>query len=185
MKDHDFPSKALGRAIPYGVYDWAHNDGYVAVGTSHETSAFAVAAIRRWWLAVGQARYRDAQALLIEADCGGGDDSRRWAWKLSLQALADEFGLTILVTHYPPGASKWNPIEHRMFRLISIHWAAEPLLSYEVILTLIRGTTSSTGFRCEASLDAQEYPTEGEVSKAQRATIRLERRPFLPHDPPD
>jgi hypothetical protein len=193
VKDHDFPSKALGRAIPYGVYDWAHNDGYVVVGTSHETSAFAVAAIRRWWLAVGQARYRGAKALLIEADCGGGNDSRRWAWKLALQALADEFALTVLVTHYPPGASKWNPIEHRMFSLISIHWAAEPLLNYEVILALIRGTTSSTGFCCEACLDAQEYPTEGKVSKAQRATTRLERRPFLPrlnyailpHGPPD
>jgi hypothetical protein len=193
VKDHDFPSKAVGRAIPYGIYDWARNEGYVVVGTSHETSAFAVAAIRRWWLAVGRERYPAAEALLIEADCGGGNGSRRWAWKLALQALADEFGLFILVTHYPPGASKWNPIEHRMFSLISIHWAAEPLLSYEVILMLISGATSSTGFRCEACLDTAEYPTEAKVSKAQRATIRLERRPFLPrlnyailpHDPPD
>jgi Rhodopirellula transposase DDE domain len=193
VKDHDFPSKALGRAIPYGIYDWTHNDGYVVVGTSHETSAFAVAAIRRWWLKVGRDRYPTARALLIEADCGGGNDSRRWAWKLALQELADEFGLTILVTHYPPGASKWNPIEHRMFSLISIHWAAEPLLSYEVVLMLIRGTASATGFRCEAYLDETPYPTDAKVSKAQRATIRLERRPFLPrlnyvilpHDPPE
>jgi hypothetical protein len=193
VKDHDFPSKALGRAIPYGIYDCAHDDGYVVVGASHETSAFAVAAIRRWWLEVGRGRYPTAEALLIEADCGGGNDSRRWAWKLALQALADEFGLFILVTHYPPGASKWNPIEHRMFSLISIHWAAEPLLSYEVILMLIRGATSSTGFRCGACLDEEEYPTDVEVSKAQRATIRLERRRFLPrlnyailpHEPPD
>jgi hypothetical protein len=192
VKDHDFPSKAVGRAIPYGIYDWRHNDGYVVVGTSHETGAFAVACIRRWWLAVGQRRYPQAKLLLIEADCGGGNDSRRWAWKLALQGLADEFGLTILVTHYPPGASKWNPIEHRMFSLISTHWAGEPLLSYEVILILIRGTRSKTGFCCEACLDTAEYPTDAKVSKAQRATIRLERRPFLPqlnyavlpHDPP-
>jgi hypothetical protein len=180
VKDHDFPSKALGQAIPYGIYDWAHNDGYVVVGTAHETGAFAAAAIRRWWLAVGRPRYPQAEVLLIEADCGGGNDSRRWAWKLALQGLADEFGLSILVTHYPPGASKWNPIEHRMFSLISIHWAGEPLVSYEVALALIRGTRSRTGFRCEACLDSTEYPTDARVSKAQRATIRLERRPFLP-----
>jgi hypothetical protein len=180
VKDHDFPSKADGRAIPYGIYDWAHNDGYVVVGTSPETGAFAAAAIRRWWLAVGQGRYAAAKVLLIEADCGGGNDSRRWAWKLALQGLADEFGLAILVTHYPPGASQWNPIEHRMFSLISIHWAAEPLRSYEVILALIRGARSKTGFRCEACLDTTDYPTDAKVSKAQRATIRLERRRFLP-----
>jgi hypothetical protein len=192
VKDHDFPSKAVGHAIPYGIYDWAHNDGYVVVGTSHETGAFAVACIRRWWLEVGHRRYAGAKVLLIEADCGGGNDSRRWGWKLALQAFADEFGLTILVTHYPPGASKWNPIEHRMFSLISIHWAAQPLVSYEVILVLIRGTRSKAGFRCEACLDTTDYPTGGKVSKAQRATIRLERRRFLPrlnyavlpHDPP-
>jgi hypothetical protein len=180
VKDHDFPSQAIGPAIPYGIYDWRYNDGYVVVGTSHETGAFAVACIRRWWLAVGQQRYPGAKVLLIEADGGGGNDSRRWAWKLALQALADEFGLTILVTHDPPGASKWNPIEHRMFSLISIHWAAEPLVSYEVILVLIRGPRSTTGFRCDACLDSTEYPTHAQVSKAQRATIRLERRPFLP-----
>jgi hypothetical protein len=192
VKDHDFPSKAVGRAIPYGIYDWRYNDGYVVVGTSHETGAFAVACIRHWWLAVGKERYAGSKVLLIEADCGGGNDSRRWAWKLALQGLADEFGLTILVTHYPPGASKWNPIEHRMFSLISIHWAAEPLLNYEVILFLIRSTRSKTGFRCEACLDTTNYPTGAKISKAQRATIRLERRPFLPrlnyavlpHDPP-
>ena len=180
VKDHDFPSKAVGKAIPYGIYDWRYNDGYVVVGKSHETGAFAVACIRRWWLEVGPKRYAGAKVLLIEADCGGGNDRRRWEWKLALQAFADEFGLTILVTHYPPGASKWNPIEHRMFSLISIHWAAEPLLSYEVILFLIRGTTSKTGFRCEACLDTTEYPTGGKISKTQRATIRLERRRFLP-----
>jgi hypothetical protein len=180
VNDHDFPSQAVGQAIPYGIYDWAHNDGYVVVGNSHETGFFAAACIRRWWLAVGRERYPGAKALLLEADCGGGNDRRRWAWKLALQALADEFGLTILVTHYPPGASKWNPIEHRMFSLISIQWAGEPLLSYEVILVLIRGTRSRTGFCCGACLDTAEYPTGAKVSKAQRAKIRLERRRFLP-----
>jgi hypothetical protein len=180
VKDHDFPSKAVGRAIPYGIYDIRYNDGYVVVGKSHETGVFAAACVRRWWREVGQKRYPGAKALLIEADGGGGNDSRRWGWKLALQGVADEFGLTIVVTHYPPGASKWNPIEHRMFSLISINWAGEPLVSYEVVLMLIRGTTSKTGFRCDACLDSAEYPTEVKVSKAQRATIRLERRPFLP-----
>ncbi len=178
--DHDFPRWALGRAVPVGVYDVAHNDGYVLVGTSHDTPAFTVAAIRRWWLDVGHWRYPQARRLLIEADGGGPTDRRKWAWKVALQGLADEFGLVITVTHFPPGASKWNPIEHRLFSQISIHWAAEPLVSYAVILALIRGTSSKTGFRCEASLDATEYPTDAKVSKAQRATIQLERRPFLP-----
>jgi hypothetical protein len=193
VKGHDFPSKAGGQAIPYGVDDGAPNDGYVVVGRPHEAGFFAAACVRRWWLAVGQNRYPGAKALLIEADCGGGNDSRRWAWELAPQGVADEFGLTTPVTHYPPGASTWNPIEHRMFSLISVHWAGEPLVSYEVILGLIRGTRSRTGFRCEACLDSAEDPTDAQVSKAQRATIRLERRRFLPqlnyalrpHDPPE
>jgi hypothetical protein len=192
VKDHDFPSQAIGPAIPYGIYDWRYNDGYVVVGTSHETGAFAGACIRRWWLAVGPKRYPGAKVLRIAADGGGGNDSRRWAWKLALQGLADAFGLMILVTHDPPGASKWNPIEQRMFSRSSLHWAAEPLVNDAVILVLLRGTRSQTGFRCEACLDTAEYPTDAKVSKAQRATIRLERRPFLPrlnyavlpHDPP-
>ena len=124
---HDFPSKAIGRAIPYGIYDLAYNDGYVVVGLSHETGTFAVAAIRRWWLAVGRHRYPQTRRLLIEADAGGANDCRKWEWKLGLQALGDEFGLTITVTHYPTGASKWNPIDHRMFSLISGNWLGEPL----------------------------------------------------------
>ena len=144
--DHDFPSWAIGRAIPYGIYDLAFNDGLVVVGTSHETPAFAVAAIRRWWLEVGRRRYPGKRRLLIEADAGGANDCRKWGWKVALQGLADEFGLIITVTHYPPGASKWNPIDHRMFSLISANWAGEPLVSYETILGYIRGHARPRGF---------------------------------------
>ena len=113
--DHDFPSEAVGRAIPYGMYDQGADQGYVVVGTSQETPAFAAAAMRRWWLACGRQRYPGATRLLIEADCGGANGNRSWVWKAGLQRLADEFGLVITVTHYPPGASKWNRIEHRLF----------------------------------------------------------------------
>lgn len=178
--DHDFPSWAIGKAIPYGIYDFAHNDGYVVIGTSHETATFAVAAIRRWWIAVGRKRYPLAKRLLIQADSGGSNGCRRWEWKLALQHLADEFGLIITVTHYPSGASKWNPIDHRMFSLISGNWAGEPLESYELILKYIRTTRSETGFRCRASLDHKDYPTKVKVTPAQKATIRLKPRRVLP-----
>jgi hypothetical protein len=178
--DHDFPSWAVGRAIPYGIYDLAHNDGYVAVGRSHETPSFAAAAVRRWWLAVGRGRYPKARRLLIQADGGGANDARKWEWKVGLQRLADEFGLTIVVTHYPPGASKWNPIDHRMFSLISRNWAGEPLVSYEVILNYIRRTRSSTGFHCRARLDTTEYATGYRITPEEKARVRLEPRPTLP-----
>jgi Rhodopirellula transposase DDE domain len=178
--DHDFLRWAVGRAIPYGIYDYAHNDGYVAVGTSQETPAFAVAGIRHWWLDVGRHRYPQANRLLIEADCGGGNDCRKWEWKEGLQGLADEFGLIITVTHYPPGASKWNPIEHRMFSLISANWAGEPLVSYAVILNYIRRTRSSKGFHCRACLDRTDYPTGYRVTPAAKEWVRLKPRPVLP-----
>lgn len=178
--DHDFPSAARGRGIPYGIYDIARNAGYVVIGTSHETAAFAVAAIRRWWVNVGQLYYRGTNRLLIQADCGGANDSRKMAWKAALQGLADEFNLIITVTHYPPGASKWNPIEHRMFSLISENWAGEPLVSYETILKYIRTTSSATGFHCKACLDKSSYPTGVKITKEQRASIRLKRRKVLP-----
>jgi hypothetical protein len=177
--DHDYPSWAEGRANPAGVYDLAHNDGYVVIGSSQETPTFEVAAIRRWWLDVGHKRYGDRCPLLIEVDSGGANDHRKWEWKLALQGLADECGLTITVTHFPPGASKWNPIDHRMFSLISANWAGEPLTSYETILKHIRTTRSDTGFHCRACLDRREY--EGQkISAEQKASIRLERRPVLP-----
>jgi hypothetical protein len=177
---HDFPSWAEGPAIPYGIYDLARNEGYVVVGTSHDTPTFAVAAIRRWWLAGGRHRYHGAKRLLIEADSGGSNDYRKWGWKVALQALADETGLVITVTHFPPGASKWNPIDHRMFSLISGNWAGEPLTSYETVLKSIRATQSSAGFRCRASLDRKQYEAQHRVLPEERARVRLQRRKVLP-----
>ncbi len=159
--DHDFPSWADGRAIPFGIYDVENNEGFVVVGISRETSAFVIKAVRSWWMAVGRHKYDGAKSLLIECDCGGGNGPRIWAWKVGLQRLADEFGLTITVGHFPPGASKWNLIEHRMFSLISANWAGEPLTSYEIVLKYIRATRSSTGFRCRATLDKSCYPKKG------------------------
>ncbi len=178
--DHDFAKDASGRGIPYGIYDVGHNAGYVVIGTSHETAAFAVAAIRRWWLAVGRAAYLDVRRLLIEADCGGANGNRRLAWKAGLQGFADEFRLIITVTHYPPGASKWNPIEHRMFSLISENWAGEPLVNYETMLKYIRRTRSATGFHCRARLDRTEYKKGAKVTREERAAIRLRPRSVLP-----
>jgi Rhodopirellula transposase DDE domain len=178
--DHDFPSWAEGRAIPVGIYDLAHNDGYVVIGVSHETPSFEVEAIRRWWLEVGGKRYATAQRLLIEADSGGANDHRKWEWKLALQRLADEFGLTITVTHFPPGASKWNPIDHRMFSLISANWAGEPLVSYEMMLKHIRTTRSDTGFHCRACVDWRAYVAIKNITAAQKATVRLHRQLLLP-----
>jgi hypothetical protein len=178
--DHDFPSWASGRAVPVGVYDLARKDGYVLVGTSHDTPAFTAAAIRRWWLAVGRRRYPQARRLLIEADGGGATDHRKWAWKVALQRLADAFGLIITVTHYPPGASKWNPIEHRLFSLISANWAGEPLASYETILKHIRTTRTEAGLPCRARLDKEEYPAGQGVAPEDKARVRLKRRTTRP-----
>ena len=177
--DHDFPTWAVGRAIPVGVFDLAHNDGYVVLGTSHDTPTFAVSAIRRWWLCVGRRRYPKSKRLLIEADSGGANDHRKWEWKIALQGLADEFGLIIAVTHYPPGASKWNPIDHRMFSLISANWAGEPLSSYETMLKFIRTTRSEEGFHCRACVDCKEYIAQRPTVE-QRRNVRLKRRRVLP-----
>lgn len=178
--DHDFPSWADGRAIPSGIYDIARNAGYVVVGISHETAAFTVQAIRSWWMSVGRWHYPGQTRLAIECDCGGGNDPRRWLWRVSLQRFADEFGLTITVGHFPPGASKWNLIEHRMFNLISANWAGEPLVSYQAMLNFIRGTRSSTGFRCRATLDKRLYPTKVKVSDEEKACLRMTRHAVLP-----
>jgi transposase len=178
---HDFPSWAKGHAIPYGIYDLTYNDGYVVVGTSHETGSFAGAAIRRWWMAIGRHRYPRTRRLLIEADAGGAaNDCRKWAWKQGLQALADEFGLTITVTHCPTGASKWNPIDHRMFSLISGNWAGKPLTSYAVMLNCIRSTRSNTGFHCRARLDNREYPIGRRVTEQEKRWVRLKPRKVFP-----
>lgn len=177
---HDFPSYAKGKAIPYGIYDVASNDGLVVVGTSHETARFAVACIRRWWLLTGRKRYPQTRRLLIQADAGGANACSRWEWKVALQRLADEFGLVITVTHYPTGASKWNPIDHRMFSLISQNWAGEPLVSYQKVLNYIRQTRSSPGFHCRAVLDTHEYPLRWKAKAADKAWVRLKPRSILP-----
>jgi DDE family transposase len=178
--DHDYPSWAIGRAIPVGVYDLAHQDGYVLVGTSHDTPAFTVAAIRHWWLDVGHRRYPEARQLLIEADGGGATDHRKWGWKVALQRLADEFNLILTVTHYPAGASKWNPIEHKLFGPISANWAGEPLVSYETILKYIRTTQTETVLHCRARLDTNEYPVEHRVAPQEKARVRLKRKRIRP-----
>ena len=169
----DFPSQAVGKAIPYGIYDIRRNMGFVVIGSSHETAAFAVTAIRTWWMRVGRRHYADQHHLLIQADGGGANSCRSWLWKAKLQALADEFQLTITVTHFPPSTSKWNPIEHRMFSVISRNWEGQPLVSYETMLKFIRTAKTDTGFRCQACLDTTEYQTGLKVTKEQRAHINL------------
>ena len=170
---YDFPSLAQGIAIPYGIYDIGQNQGFVSVGISHNTPEFAIAAIRAWWLTLGHLVYPDQEHLLIEADCGGSNGNRSRVWKAGLQHLADEFGLIITVTHYPTGASKWNPIEHRMFNLISANWAGEPLHTYETILNHIRTTTSTTGFCCQAQLDTIDYKLNQKVSNQDFGALYL------------
>jgi len=176
----DFPSDALGKAIPYGIYDSARNHGFVVVGTSHETAQFAVAAIRRWWVRVGQVAYPHAKQLLIQADAGGANSSRSWLWKLALQDFADEFGLSITVTHYPTSASKWNLVEHRLFSFITLNWAGQPLISYETMLKFIRTTTTENGLCVVAYLDTRSYATKLKASREQKAAIKLIRHRILP-----
>lgn len=178
---YDFPSQASGKAIPYGIYDVGRNEGFVSLGVSHDTPEFAVAAIRWWWLEYGQTAYPKAMRLLIEADCGGSNGNRCGAWLLGVQDLADEFGLEVTVTHYPSGASKWNPIEHRMFSLISENWAGQPLESYETVLKHIRTTTSPTGFRCAARLDRRKYDLGIKPSAAELKDLRLRRHKEFPN----
>jgi hypothetical protein len=178
--ESDYPSDADGVAIPYGIYDLARNEGFVIVGTAHQTPAFAVAAIRRWWLKVGQKVYTGKTQLLIEADCGGANSSRGWLWKFGLQHLADEFGLTITVTHLPTSASKWNPIEHRLFCYIEGNWAGHPLRSYETVLKFIRTTRTNTGLHCRAYLDTTKYQRGLKLTAAQRTQINLKPHRVLP-----
>lgn len=171
--ESDYPSQAEGVAIPYGIYDITRNEGFVVVGTSHQTPEFAVAAIRRWWVQVGQRRYADKKRLLIEADGGGANGHRCWLWKFGLQQLADEFGLTITVTHLPTSASKWNLIEHRLFCHIEGNWAGQPLVDYETVLKFIRTTHTETGLRVRVHLDKATYKTGLKITPDQKAKINL------------
>jgi hypothetical protein len=178
--EDDYPSEADGVAIPYGIYDVTQDEGFVVVGTAHQTPAFAVAAIRFWWLQVGQKHYGDKKHVLIEADCGGANGNRCWLWKHGLQQLADEFGLTITVTHLPTSASKWNPIEHRLFCRIERNWAGQPLISYETVLKFIRTTKTNSGRRCRAYLDTRAYTTGLKITTEQKAEINLKQHRVLP-----
>ncbi len=175
---HDFADKELGRAAPYGVYDIAADQGWVSVGTDHDTAAFAVQTIRRWWFMMGKPRYPKAKELIITADGGGSNGHRVRLWKLELSKLARETGLSIHVCHFPPGTSKWNKIEHRLFSFITMNWRARPLISHEVIVNLIASTTTSTGLLVHAELDTNDYPKGLAVSDAEMAGIRLEPEDF-------
>ena len=175
---HDFPDRELGKAIPYGVYDLTANTGWVSVGTDHDTAAFAVASIRRWWQSCGAGAYPHARRLLITADAGGSNGYRTKAWKTELAALAAEAGLPITVCHLPPGTSKWNKIEHRLFSHITMNWRGRPLTSHEVIVNSIAATTTRTGLAVRAELDLGSYPTGIEISDAQMAAIPLVRNRF-------
>ena len=178
--EFDYPNAADGVAIPYGIYDVGRDQGFVVVGTSHQTPAFVIASLRRWWLRVGRHTYPRARRWLIEADCGGGNGNRCWLWKFGLQQLANEFGVAITVTHLPTGASKWNPVEHRMFCFISQNWAGQPLIDYETILKFIRTTKTESGFRCRAWLDNTHYPTGLKITSEQKAQINLKSHRVLP-----
>ena len=178
VKVHDFVDDELGRANPYGVYDLGSNSAWVSVGTDHDTSSFAVATVRRWWFAMGKAIYPDAKELMITADGGGSNGSRVRLWKLELQRLADELAIPIRVSHFPPGTSKWNKIEHRLFSYISLNWRGQPLVSHEVIVNLIAATTTRKGLKVRAQLDTNPYPKGIKVSDEEFASIRLARDDF-------
>jgi hypothetical protein len=173
VRVHDFLIKELGRAVPYGIYDLAANDGWVSVGMNHDTAAFAVQTIRRWWQEVGRARYQQATKLVITADGGGSNGSRVRLWKFELQHLANELGIEIEVHHLPPGTSKWNKIEHRLFSFITMNWKAQPLISYQVIVNLISATKTDKGLTVRCELDEAEYPKGIAVSDAEFAAIKI------------
>jgi len=170
---HDFLIPELGRAIPYGVYDLGNNTGWVSVGIDHDTASFAVESIRRWWQSMGRSLYHNRKRLLILADSGGSNGSRVRLWKVELQQLADELGMKISVCHFPPGTSKWNKIEHRLFSFISMNWRGQPLLTYQVIVNLIAATTTREGLKVQAALDPKLYPSGIKVSDAAVKELHL------------
>jgi hypothetical protein len=177
---YDFIDPALGRATPYGVYDVHANEGYVGVGTSHDTAKFAVETIENWWLTMGRHRYPEAHSLFITADGGGSNGSRNRLWKLRLQKFADKFGLNVFVSHFPPGTSKWNKIEHRMFSAISMNWRGKPLVSLEVIVNLIGATTTRTGLRIKAAISTARYEPGEKVSDDEMGRLNMLVHEFHP-----
>lgn len=178
VRVHDFVIPELGRAVPYGVYDIANNAGWVSVGIDHDTAAFAANAIRGWWKLMGRERYPNAHRLLISADGGGSNGSRVRLWKIELQKLADELGVPITVCHLPPGTSKWNKIEHRLFSFITGNWRGKPLVSHQVIVQLIAATTTKTGLKVRCQLDKNTYPAGIKVSDADMDAVNLARHDF-------
>jgi transposase len=190
VKSKDFPDKELGKVSPYGIYDLAANEGWVNVGIDHDTAEFAVESIRRWWYRMGRAVYPGAKELLITADSGGSNGSRNRLWKVSLQELADETGLAIAVCHFPPGTSKWNKIEHRMFCHITQNWRGRPLMSRAVVVNLIGSTRTRTGLRIQADLDTSSYAKGIKVTNQEMESLRLKKDKFhgewnyriLPHE---
>jgi hypothetical protein len=173
--DHDFPSDAIGVAIPYGIYDFCRNEGFVNLGTSRDTAEFAVASIRNWWQMIGSVKYPKADHLLILADCGGSNGYRLRLWKQQLQvSFANRFKVNVKVCHYPPGSSKWNPIEHRMFCFISNNWAAHPLTDYETVLKFIRTTKTRAGLKIRAALHTKQYHRGIRISDRQMKEINLQ-----------
>lgn len=178
VRVHDFVIPELGRAAPYGVYDLANNSGWVSVGVDHDTSAFAVETIRRWWHSMGQQSYPQATELLITADSGGSNGSRVRLWKVELQRFADETGLELRVCHLPPGTSKWNKIEHRLFSFISQNWRGKPLVSHQVIVDLISATSTKAGLKVRAQIDSNLYPAGRKVSDKEVSALHIERDAF-------
>jgi hypothetical protein len=175
---HDFPHLGRGKAIPYGIYDAARDEGVVNVGITHETAEFAVESIRRWWRWLGRKAYPHARRLLICADAGGSNGPRLRAWKIHLQTLTDRFGIPVTVCHYPPGTSKWNKVEHRLFSYISMNWRGRPLVSFEAVVNLIGATTTKSGLRVKALLDTAEYEPGEKITDADMASLRLKRHAF-------
>ena len=178
VRVHDFLDKKLGKVIPYGVYDIVNNQGWVNVGIDHDTAQFAAHSIRTWWQEMGQSRFPRATELLITADGGGSNSSRSRLWKTSLQSLADELALKLIVCHFPPGTSKWNKIEHRMFSFITQNWRGKPLVSHQAIVNLIASTTTRAGLVVKAALDTNHYETKIKVSDAELASLQLTRHDF-------
>jgi len=178
VNGHDFPSPDVPRAYPYGIYDLARNTGFVNVGMDHDTGAFAVASIRGWWRSEGRSLYSQARVLLITADGGGSNGPRLRLWKLELQKFADETGLAISVCHFPPGTSKWNKVEHRLFSFISSNWRGEPLRDYETIVNLISRTTTAKGLQVTCRLDRRKYPTGRKVTDDEIKRVNLKRNTF-------
>ena len=178
VRVYDFLIPELGKAVPYGIYDVTDNTGWVNLGISHDTAAFAVESIRRWWLELGAARYPAATRLLINADCGGSNGARVHLWKHELQVLADELGIAITVCHLPPGTSKWNRIEHRLFAFITMNWRGKPLISYQVIVQLIANTTTNAGLTVACHLDPSTYEKGIKISKAEIAALNIEPNSF-------